>query len=103
MEPLGNGNDSPLPEILPGRLEDEQQVIWAAEYSEDGSGQFSSGTNVVVEVPYLVHRASQPNHVRIGFRLLPCGYLLSFQGHPTLDGFPPATKLFCKESNIVSP
>ena len=40
MEPLGNGIDLPPPGTLPEKFEDEQQVIWASEYSEDGTGQF---------------------------------------------------------------
>jgi len=77
MEPLGDENDSPLPPTLLGRVKDEQQVIWVSEYSEDGSGQFCSCTSVVVKIAYPIHRASQPNYVRISVGPLPGGGCLS--------------------------
>ena len=41
MELLGSEIDLVPPGALPGRFAGENQVIWASEYSEDGTGSFN--------------------------------------------------------------
>ena len=105
MEPLGSEIDLALSGTLPGQFADEKQVIWASEYSEDGTGQFNKDVVKVTssDPSSSTELLNKPmSELALGSYLAVGTRLLSWVFSQYIV-FPSATKVFFKESNIASP